>query len=183
MAGPEGAVEGDAVGGAVDIHGMAPPGQLAMREARMVLHLRTNLNIQRTDKVGPGGTMTYIEELKEVLGPDRVLDADFDRFSYSSDFSPMGPQEAVVPDVVVMPTDTEDVVKVVQVALRHGIPITPVGGMTGMLGGALAIKGGILMATHTMGEVLEVDVVDEPLVSDHRPVLLQLRLLETDRDQ
>jgi len=32
-------------------------------------------------------------------------------------------------------------------------------------------------------EVLEVDVVDEPLVSDHRPVLLQLRLLETDRDQ
>ncbi|UCC94055.1 MAG: FAD-binding oxidoreductase, partial [Thermoplasmata archaeon] len=105
--------------------------------------------------------MTYIEELKEVLGPDKVLDADFDRFSYSSDFSPMGPGEEVVPDVVVLPEGTEDVVAVVRVALRHGIPITPVGGMTGMLGGALAIQGGILMATHAMGEVLEVDVPNQ----------------------
>jgi FAD/FMN-containing dehydrogenase len=105
--------------------------------------------------------VTYIDELKEALGPDKVLDADFDRFSYSSDFSPMGPGEEVVPDVVVMPTDTGDVVNVVQVALRHGVPITPVGGMTGMLGGALPIRGGILMATHAMGEVLEVDVPNQ----------------------
>ncbi len=105
--------------------------------------------------------MTYIDELKQALGPDRVLDADFDRFSYSSDFSPMGPGEEVVPDAVVLPRGTEDVVKVVKVALRHGVPITPVGGMTGMLGGALAIKGGILLATHSMGEVLEVDVPNQ----------------------
>ncbi|KPK63066.1 MAG: hypothetical protein AMS21_06930 [Gemmatimonas sp. SG8_38_2] len=32
-------------------------------------------------------------------------------------------------------------------------------------------------------EVVELDVIDEPLVSDHRPVLLQLRLLETDHDK
>jgi FAD/FMN-containing dehydrogenase len=105
--------------------------------------------------------LNYIEELREVLGPDRVLDADFDRFSYSSDFSPMGPKEMVVPDVVVMPRGTEDVVEVVKVARRHGIPITPVGGMTGMLGGALAIRGGILLATHSMGRVLEVDVSNQ----------------------
>jgi FAD/FMN-containing dehydrogenase len=101
--------------------------------------------------------MGYIDELKAALGPDKVLDADFDRFSYSSDFSPMGPGEEVPPDVVVLPSGTEDVVKVVQVALRHGIPITAVGGMTGMLGGALAIRGGILITTHSMGRILEVD--------------------------
>ncbi len=105
--------------------------------------------------------MTYIDELREALGPDKVLDADFDRFSYSSDFSPMGPGEEVVPDVVVAPRDTQDVVEVVRVALRHGVPITPVGGMTGMLGGALAIRGGILLATHTMGRVLEVDEANQ----------------------
>ncbi len=105
--------------------------------------------------------MTYIDELKEALGPDKVLDADFDRFSYSSDFSPMGPGEEAVPDVVVLPSGTEDVVRIVQVARRHGVPITPVGGMTGMLGGALAISGGILIATHSMGRVLEVDVSNQ----------------------
>ncbi|NOQ54572.1 MAG: FAD-binding protein [Thermoplasmata archaeon] len=105
--------------------------------------------------------MTYIDQLREALGPDKVLDADFDRFSYSSDFSPMGPGEEVVPDVVVLPSGTEDVVKVVMVAREHGIPITPVGGMTGMLGGGLAIRGGILLATHTMGDVLEVDVANQ----------------------
>jgi glycolate oxidase len=105
--------------------------------------------------------MTYIDDLKEALGPDRVLDSDFDTFSYSSDFSPMGPGEEVVPDVVVLPHDTEDVVKVVDVARRHGVPITPVGGMTGMLGGALAIRGGIMLATHSMGRILEVDVANQ----------------------
>jgi len=105
--------------------------------------------------------MTYIDELKKALGPDAVLDADFDRFSYSSDFSPMGPGEEVVPDVVVLPRSTDDVIEVVAVALRHGVPITPVGGMTGMLGGGLAIRGGILLATHSMGEVLEVDVPNQ----------------------
>jgi FAD/FMN-containing dehydrogenase len=107
--------------------------------------------------------MTYIDELKEVLGPDRVLDADFDRFSYSSDFSPMGPSEEVVPDVVVLPQGTEDVVKIVQVALRHGLPITPVGGMTGMLGGGLPIQGGILVATHSMGDVKEIDTRNQTI--------------------
>ncbi len=101
--------------------------------------------------------MTYVDELRAALGPDRVLDADFDRFSYSSDFSPLGPAEEVVPDVVVLPRTTEDVVEVVRVARAHGVPITPVGGMTGMAGGALAIRGGILLATHSMGLVLEVD--------------------------
>jgi FAD/FMN-containing dehydrogenase len=105
--------------------------------------------------------LTYIDQLREALGPDKVLDADFDRFSYSSDFSPMGPGEEVVPDVVVLPSGTEDVVQVVKVAREHGIPITPVGGMTGMLGGGLAIRGGILLATHTMGDVLEVDVANQ----------------------
>ena len=105
--------------------------------------------------------MTYIDQLREALGPDKVLDADFDRFSYSSDFSPMGPGEEVVPDVVVLPSGTEDVVQVVKVAREHGVPITPVGGMTGMLGGGLAIRGGILLATHTMGDVLEVDVANQ----------------------
>jgi len=105
--------------------------------------------------------LSYIDELREALGPDQVLDADFDRFSYSSDFSPMGPGEEVVPDVVVLPRTTDDVVRVVEVALRHGVPITPAGGMTGMLGGALAIRGGILLATHSMDGVLEIDVPNQ----------------------
>ena len=105
--------------------------------------------------------MNYIEELLSALGPDKVLASDFDRFSYSSDFSPMGPGEEVVPDVVVLPKDTQDVLEVVKVARRHGVPITPVGGMTGMAGGALAIRGGILLATHAMGQVLEIDVPNQ----------------------
>jgi len=105
--------------------------------------------------------VTYVDELRAALGKDKVLDSDFDTFSYSSDFSPMGPGEEVVPDVVVLPRTTEDVVAVVRVARAHGVPITAVGGMTGMAGGALAIRGGILLATHSMGKVLEVDVANQ----------------------
>ena len=62
-----------------------------------------------------------------------------------------------LPDIVAVPHDTDEMVKIVQVALKHQLPVVPFAGGTGMGGGAVAWKGGITVETKGMNKVLEVD--------------------------
>ena len=58
---------------------------------------------------------------------------------------------------VVVPKTTEEVVRIAQIALTYEIPIVPFGGGTGMGGGTAAWKGGIIVETKGMNQVLEID--------------------------
>jgi FAD/FMN-containing dehydrogenase len=46
---------------------------------------------------------------------------------------------------------------IVQVAFAHDVPVTAGGGLTGMLGGAIALYGGIYVDTTTMNSIVEID--------------------------
>jgi len=100
--------------------------------------------------------LDYIESLRKALG-DKVKALDFERFVYGADWSPRTQEEVYPPDVVVVPENTEDVVKLVRIAYEHGIPVTAGGGLTGMLGSAVPIYGGIYIDTMSMNKILEID--------------------------
>ena len=102
----------------------------------------------------------YIEELRAALG-EKVRTEDFERFAYGADWSPRTPQEVFPPDVVILPRETEDVRKVVEIAYRHGIPVTAGGGLTGMAGGAVPIHGGIYIDATSMNRIIEVDPANQ----------------------
>lgn len=101
--------------------------------------------------------MTFIEELVASLGKEKVLIDPAERFVYGADWSPRTPDEFVPPDVVILPKTSKDVQKVIQVAYEHDIPVTAGGGLTGMLGGAVPIHGGIYIDTTVMNSVVEID--------------------------
>ena len=65
----------------------------------------------------------------------KVMAQESARLLYSLD----GSAYQVVPDVVVVPEDEEDVVRAVIIAGEEGIPITPRGSGTGLVGGALNV--------------------------------------------
>lgn len=109
---------------------------------------------------GYGGLAGYIEELRAALG-EKVRTEDFERFAYGADWSPRTPQEVFPPDVVILPRETEDVRKVVEIAYRHGIPVTAGGGLTGMAGGAVPIHGGIYIDATSMNRIIEVDPANQ----------------------
>ncbi len=102
----------------------------------------------------------YIGELKAALG-EKVHTEDFERFAYGADWSPRTPQEVFPPEVVLLPKETEDVRKAVEIAFRHGIPVTAGGGLTGMAGGAVPIHGGIYIDGTSMNRIIEVDVANQ----------------------
>ncbi len=98
-----------------------------------------------------------VEQLKRMLGDGKVFTEDFIRFSYSRDWSPRPADDYTLPDVVVRPTTTDEVAKVVKVAYENEIPVVPFAGGTGMGGGAVPVEGCILIDTRGLNRILEID--------------------------
>ena len=95
-------------------------------------------------------------ELREILG-HRASTSPVHRMAYSRDWSPRHRQMNDLPDIVVIPRDTQEMVRITKVAYRHGIPLVPFAGGTGMGGGAVAWNGGIMVETKGLNHILEID--------------------------
>jgi glycolate oxidase len=107
--------------------------------------------------------MDYIKDLIQIVGEKNVKTDLIERLCYSRDLS----VHEAVPDVVVFTKDAEEVSKVMALANKEKIPVTPRGSGTSAVGGALAAKGGILLDLSRMNKILEIDkengyVVVEP---------------------
>ena len=66
-----------------------------------------------------------LSELTDALGVENVLSRHDERLVYECDGYVINKQ---VPDVVVFPTSTAQVVEVVKICNRHGVPFVPEGG-------------------------------------------------------
>ena len=96
------------------------------------------------------------QELQAALGDRATRDATH-RIGYSRDWSPRHRSHVDLPDIVVVPKTTDEVVEIVKIAYRHRIPVVPFAGGTGMGGGVAAWKGGIAIDTKSLNQVLELD--------------------------
>ncbi|MCA9673004.1 MAG: FAD-binding oxidoreductase [Myxococcales bacterium] len=108
-----------------------------------------------------------IAELEQLLGAARVSQGDADRLTYSRDMWPRtllavrdGVPAVAPPDLVVWPASTSEVSAVVRIARRHRLPIVPYGAGSGVCGGAMATRGGIIVDLKRMDRVLEVVTAD-----------------------
>ena len=61
------------------------------------------------------------------------------------------------PDVLIFVTSTEEIAKIMSYAYKYNIPVTARGSGTGLVGAAVAVKGGILLCTAKMNRILELD--------------------------
>jgi glycolate oxidase len=103
-------------------------------------------------------TTAWVSELREALGPDSVLTDPDVTASYARDQAMLAP--AGVPAAVVLPRGTADVVAVLQVASRHGVPVVPRGAGSGLAGASNAVDGAITLVMTRMDAVLEVSPAD-----------------------
>lgn len=60
-------------------------------------------------------------------------------------------------DAVVSPADTSEVAAVVRLCAAHGVPFVPRGAGTGYTGGAVPVRGGIVITLERMNRILEID--------------------------
>ena len=64
------------------------------------------------------------------------------------------------PDAVALPTESAQVQAIVQICREARVPIVPRGAGTGLIGGAMASRGGLMVSTTRMNRVLEVDLAN-----------------------
>src|SRR5687767_610581 len=96
------------------------------------------------------GTSGIAERLREVLPGQRVIDDPSTLLPYAYDASFWSLRQRRVPEAVVVPESTADVVAAVRVADETGTPIVARGAGTGQTGGAIAPEGGIVLSFSRM---------------------------------
>ena len=106
----------------------------------------------------------FIEEFKNIVGREHVLyDAEsLDKYAHDET-----EDLYFLPELVIGPRTSEEISRILKLCNKHRIPVTPRGGGTGLSGGALAHRGGIVLSTERMNTILEIDeqnlqVITEP---------------------
>jgi glycolate oxidase subunit GlcD len=95
-----------------------------------------------------------LEKLQSIVGRDRVTCDPGELYCYSFDASYIRGHA----DYAVRPDSPEEVSGIVKLAHDHGVPITPRGSASGLTGGAVPVRGGIVMDMTRMNRILELDV-------------------------
>jgi glycolate oxidase len=114
---------------------------------------------------------SLIEPLRDVVGPNGVLTSPSDLLVYECDGFTI---EKNKPDVVVFPTTTDQVVKIVQLCNEADVPFLPRGAGTSLAGGCLPVGGGVMIALTRMKRILEVNTRDRYAVVEPGVVNLGL---------
>ena len=95
-----------------------------------------------------------VSQLQKIVGKEAVLTSKEDLNAYSYDGTATWTH---MPDVVVLPTNTEQVSQILKLANDNQIPVTPRGAGTNVSGGSIPIKGGIVLCTTRMSKILEIN--------------------------
>lgn len=95
--------------------------------------------------------MSLIQDLTAALGPAHVLTGD-DLAKYRHDWTLHYPSN---PCAVARPGDTAQVAEVLRIAARHGVPVVPVAGLTGLVGGAYT-DGGLMISVERLNRIREI---------------------------
>src|SRR5215470_5119302 len=79
-----------------------------------------------------------------------------------------------MPDAVLLPSSTEQVQAIVRVCHNAGVPFVARGSGTGLSGGALPVKDGVVISTARMDRILEVDLPNARMVVEPGVINLEV---------
>ena len=109
--------------------------------------------------------VTLADDLRGLLGDFAVRDDPVERRAKARDCWPRltmrerAGETLPMPDVVVRPLTTDEVVAVYCYATEHRVPVTPYAGGSGVVGGAVATSGGICLDLSGLTGLVELDPV------------------------
>jgi glycolate oxidase len=94
-----------------------------------------------------------LRELRAALGKGKVFADREYLLTYSYDALAV----EYLPDAVVFPEHERDVAEALRVCRRHRVPVVPRGAGVGYSGGALAVRGGIVLVFTRMNRIIRLD--------------------------
>lgn len=108
------------------------------------------------EAIANAGKISY-EQLtlfKNIVGEANLLADESDLQHYGHDETE---KLVFLPEVVLKPRTADEIASILRICNEAGIPVTPRGAGTGLSGGALPDKGGVLLSTERMNTILNID--------------------------
>src|SRR3989454_11238330 len=98
---------------------------------------------------------TFLADLERIVGVEGLVRSAEGRLVYECD---MHTFYKGAPDAVALPRRAEEVVAIVNLCRHERVPIVPRGSGTGLIGGAMAPLGGVMIGTNRMDHILAIDL-------------------------
>ena len=105
---------------------------------------------------------SFLTQLHDILQSPNILTEDSDKAPYLTDWRKKFTGKALA---VVLPANSQEVAKIVQLCAAHAVAIVPQGGNTGFCGGATPDLSGsqLVMNFKRMGRILNLDVANQTI--------------------
>src|SRR5688572_1226379 len=95
-----------------------------------------------------------VSQFEAIVGAENVIIDPEKRHHYSHDETE---DYSFLPDVVLKPASALEISQVMKICHEHVIPVTPRGGGTGLSGGALPVKNGVVISMERFNKILSID--------------------------
>ncbi len=99
-------------------------------------------------------TAQHLEQLKTFTDSDAIFTDEESLKTYGRDETE---DLCFPPEVLIKPKTTEEVSAILKYCNTSNIPVTPIGGRTGLSGGALSIHGGVGLSMERFNKILFID--------------------------
>lgn len=94
-----------------------------------------------------------LKAISLIVRPEHLITAQDKLVEYASDATKL----EFMPDAVAFPGNSEQVSQILRLATKNGLPVIPRGAGSGMSGGALPVRGGLVMAMTRFDRILVID--------------------------
>ncbi|KAB3526766.1 FAD-binding oxidoreductase [Alkaliphilus serpentinus] len=112
-----------------------------------------------------------IQALKAIVGEDKIYVGEDINEDFSHDELASVKR---MPEVLVEAKTTEEVSQIMKYAYDNNIPVTPRGQGTGLVGGSVALHGGIMLNMSKMNKILEIDEENLTLTVEPGVLLMEI---------
>ena len=97
---------------------------------------------------------SILKEFQSIVGAEHVLTEKEVLAENAKDYTE---DLRFYPDVVIRPTNAEQISSILRICNRERIPVTPRGAGTGLSGGALPVHGGVVIAMNRFNKIIQID--------------------------
>jgi glycolate oxidase len=102
-------------------------------------------------------SQSLVKEFQRLLGKKQVFLEEVDRATYSYDAAVLEP---VMPAIVLRPGTPEELGQVVRLCQENSLPLTVRGAGTNLSGGSIPGRGGAVVLTNALNQILEINEAD-----------------------
>jgi len=96
---------------------------------------------------------TVLKKISNIVGNKHLVTAQDAMVEYATD----GTKLKYMPDAVAFPSNSEEVSRILRLATKEVFPVIPRGAGSGMSGGALPVKGGLVMVMNRFDRIFSID--------------------------